>query len=99
MISSSDDVRNGLRRTSISRVIWQEPCHEAFLLRHLDGFAQHRPPTSTRAEDILGCAWHDYSKPMTKLQLGRRIAFDAVLRAAAVEPSLFEFLREITLVT
>jgi hypothetical protein len=26
------------------RVIWQRPCHEALLLRHLDGCQQLRPP-------------------------------------------------------
>lgn len=79
------------------RIIWQEPCHEAMLLRHLDGFAQNRPLTSRAAEAMLRAAWPDYRKPMTKIQLARRIDLDAVQRAAAVEPSLSAFLREITL--
>lgn len=79
------------------RIIWQEPCHEAFLLRHLEGFAQNRPPTSTNAEDALRAAWPDYSKPMTRLRLSRRIALAAVRQAAAVQPSLSAFLRDITL--
>lgn len=33
-----------LARQQSVRLILQEPCHEAFLLRHLDGCAQHRPP-------------------------------------------------------
>ena len=79
------------------RIIWQKPCHEAFLLRHLDGFAQHRPPTCEAAKAILRAAWPDYRKPMTKMQLARRIDLDAVQRAAAVEPALCAFLRELTL--
>jgi hypothetical protein len=67
------------------------------LLRHLDAFAQNRPPTSAAAEAMLKAAWPDYRKPMTKIQLARRIDLDAVQRAAAVEPSLSVFLREITL--
>jgi hypothetical protein len=80
------------------RIIWQEPCHEAFLLRHLDGFAQQRPPTCVAANAKLKDAWPDYRKPMTKIQLARRIDIDAVRRAAAVEPALYAFLRDIKLV-
>jgi hypothetical protein len=79
------------------RVIWQEPCHEALLVRHLDGFAQKRPMTSAAAGVMLKAAWPDYRKPMTKIQLARRIDLDAVRRAAAVEPALLAFLRDITL--
>jgi hypothetical protein len=80
------------------RIVWQEPCHEAFLLRHLDGFAQHRPPTCVAAKITLKATWSDYCKPMTKMQLARRIDFDAVQRAAEVEPALAAFLSEINLV-
>jgi hypothetical protein len=79
------------------RIIWQEPCHEAILLRHLDGFDRNRPPTSADAEAALRGAWPDYRKPMTKVQLARRIVLDAVRRAAAVEPSLSEFFHYIKL--
>jgi hypothetical protein len=80
------------------RIIWQEPCHEAFLLRHLDGFAQKRPPTSVSAAAMLRAAWPEYCKPMTKIQLARRIDLDAVKRAACVERALCTFLRELTLI-
>jgi hypothetical protein len=79
------------------RIIWQEPCHEAMLLRHLDGFAQNRPQTSAAAAAMLKTAWPEYRKPMTKIQLARRIDLNAVQRAAAVEPVLSAFLRDITL--
>lgn len=79
------------------RIIWQEPCHEAVLLRHLDGFAQNRPPTSQSAKAALRAAWPDYRKPMTKVELMRRIALDAVQRAADVEPWLSAFLHDIRL--
>jgi RloB-like protein len=64
------------------RIIWQEPCHEAMLLRHLDGFACNRPLTSGTAQAILKAAWPDYRKPMTKIQLAQRIDLSAVQRAA-----------------
>lgn len=79
------------------RIIWQEPCHEALLLRHLEGFAQHRPPTSAGAATLLAGVWPQYKKPMTKTLLSRRIGLTEVLRAAAVETELAAFLREIGL--
>jgi hypothetical protein len=106
VLMDSDQVdADGKRRQQVERcaqelgirIIWQEPCHEAMLLRHLDGLAQNRPLTSGGAQATLKAAWPDYRKPMTKILLARRIDLDAVQRAAAVEPLLSAFLREITL--
>jgi hypothetical protein len=79
------------------RIIWQEPCHEAFLLRHLDGCAQNRPPTKQAANAALEAAWPQYSKPMTKVLLARRIGLVEIQRAAEVEASLAAFLRQLEL--
>jgi hypothetical protein len=79
------------------RIIWQEPCHEALLLRHLDGFAQHRPPSTHASTIALKAAWPQYAKPMTKIRLSRRIGREDVQRAATVEPALAAFLREVGL--
>ncbi|MDQ0471756.1 RloB domain-containing protein [Labrys wisconsinensis] len=73
-------------------IIWQEPCHEAFLLRHLEGYARHRPLTTHAAGTALQAVWPQYAKPMTKLQLTRRIGLAEVRRAAGVEPSFAVFL-------
>ncbi|MFG1279834.1 RloB domain-containing protein [Xanthobacter autotrophicus] len=80
-------------------IIWQEPCHEAFLLRHLDGSSQRRPPTTTAAGAALRAEWPQYTKPMTKLHLARRIGLAEILRAATVEVALADFLRELGLLT
>jgi hypothetical protein len=87
----------GLAREQGLEIIWQEPCHEAFLLRHLEGFAQRRPPTSALALRVLRSTWPEYQKPMTKMRLARKIALEAVHRAAAVEPTLSSFLHHIAL--
>lgn len=79
------------------RIIWQEPCHEALLLRHLNGFAQHRPPSTPAAANALNGAWPQYAKPMTKILLARRIGLADVQRAANVEPELAAFLHDIGL--
>lgn len=74
------------------RVIWQRPCHEAFLLRHLPGCAQHRPPTSALSQANLIDEWPEYKKPMTRLQLVRRINENSVRQAASVENEFRSFL-------
>jgi hypothetical protein len=79
------------------RLIWQNPCHEALLLRHLSGFSDRRPPTSTAAAEALRQIWPEYLKPMARAQLARRINLDGVQRAAKVEPELFKFLTDIRL--
>lgn len=79
------------------RIIWQEPCHEAFLLRHLDGYEQNRPPTAQAAINALRAAWPEYEKPMTKIRLSRRIGMPEVQRVASVEAVLADFLYEIKL--
>lgn len=79
------------------RIIWQDPCHEAMLLRHLDGYAQHRPPTTQAAGAALQVAWPQYAKPMTKIMLARRIGLADIRRAAAVEPLLAAFLQDVGL--
>jgi hypothetical protein len=79
------------------RIIWQDPCHEAVLLRHLPGCSDRRPPTSGVALTAVRQAWPDYEKPMARAQLTTRINLDAIRRAADVEPDLHGFLVEIGL--
>lgn len=78
-------------------IIWQEPCHEALLLRHLDGCSQRRPPTTPSAQTALQAAWPEYAKPMTKLLLARRLGLVEVRRVATVEVALATLLRTIRL--
>lgn len=73
-------------------LIWQEPCHEALLLRHLEGTQTKRPKTAGQADAALQRAWRGYSKPMHASGLKLRIDRAAVLRAAAVEAGLRDFL-------
>lgn len=77
------------------RLVWQEPCHEALLLRHLPGCAMQRPQTSAQALADLERAWPDYRKGFPANALARRIDEAAVLRAAASTPGLQGFLTDI----
>lgn len=69
-------------------LIWQDPCHEAVLLRHLEACAAMRPQTTALAEAALRQRWPAYFKPMDGAALAQRLDHAAVMRAIAVEPEL-----------
>ena len=69
-------------------IVWQRPCFEAVLLRHLHGRTAHRPPDTHVSGQVLVREWLDYVKPMTRAALARRLDRAAVIRAASVEPEL-----------
>ena len=77
------------------RVIWQSPCHEAFLLRHLPNCEQLRPPTTALAKSSLVAQWQSYEKPMTRIEVGRKIDSNSVRRAILVENAFRLFLNDI----
>lgn len=74
------------------RIIWQDPCHEAFLLRHFQGTRDDRPMTASDAIDRLNRVWPEYHKAMTRQELSRRIDSNAVARAEAAHDPLRHFL-------
>ncbi len=74
------------------QLIWQDPAHEAFLLRHLDGCSQLRPQTAPLALTELNRQWTDYRKPMSAVRLAGRVGMTEVRGACEVEQSLREFL-------
>lgn len=76
-------------------LVWQEPCFEAFLLRHLPGFENARPRTKGSARDALQARWPTYVKPQDTLQLSSRIAAQDVQRVRQVETWLDAFLNAV----
>lgn len=74
-------------------ILWQRPCFEAMLLRHMPGKSTNRPPDTPGAVRALEKEWPEYRKPMTRANLARRLDRDAVLRAAGVEVELQVLLR------
>ena len=79
------------------RLIFQEPSHEGFLLRHLDGCALQRPGTSTIALAALQREWPNYRKAMPSREIARRIGDVGLWRAYEVEQELREFLTDLGL--
>ena len=74
-------------------IVWQSPCFEAVLLRHMPDRAANRPLGALEAARALNREWPEYQKPMSRAALARKIDLDAILRAAQVEPKLAELLR------
>ncbi len=77
------------------RIIWQRPCHEALLLRHLEGCAQLQPATPQQALTELHRRWPEYVKGIPALRLADQIDDEAILRVRAVEAELAGFLADI----
>lgn len=75
------------------RIVWQEPCFEAMLLRHLPGRTAHRPPTSLAAHNAICQEWPQYEKPMSRAELAKKIDREGVTRASGVENDLMALLR------
>jgi hypothetical protein len=90
------DVRlQKLATTAGLLLIWQEPCHEALLLRHLDGCRDRRPLSTESACRELDRFWPGSGKGMSAQRLAERIDESAVRQAAEVESELAKFLTDI----
>ena len=76
------------------RLIWQNPTHEAFLLRHLPGCHALRPPTPAISSTQLRQQWAEYEKPMSALRLSTRIGIEELRAAGDAEESLRGFLED-----
>ena len=75
-------------------VIWQDPDHEAFLLRHLPGCETLRPPVGRTMAKLLE-NMPAYKKGMPATELNRILDAGSLKRAFGVERAFAEFLNEI----
>lgn len=80
------------------RLIWQRPCHEALLLRHLPRCQRRRPQSTSLALAALQREWPTYRKNCAAAELAERIDLEGVQRAAKVEEELFSLLSTLGLV-
>lgn len=76
------------------RLIWQEPSHEAFLLRHFAGYENHRPPDQDSAERLLRRVWPNFAKGLDASDYGRVLTAEHLAVARAAEVELDAFLRD-----
>ncbi|MGH7212214.1 MAG: hypothetical protein ACREF1_12225, partial [Acetobacteraceae bacterium] len=84
-----------LARSAGIRLIWQSPCHEALLLRHLENCATLRPATCQQAHAELRRRWPEYRKGMSASDLAIRLNHAEVARVRQVERELDAFLNDI----
>lgn len=89
--SGRDAKMFALATNSRIRLVWQDPSHEALLLRHIDGCQNLRPATAAIALAELRRRWPSYSKGSSGAELSRKIALQHVKAAASVEPDLRAF--------
>lgn len=78
-------------------VIWQQPTHEAFLLRHFPGRNANQPPDKRAADMALVKEWADYRKPSSPREIERRLQLEGAHRVAALLPELADLLRKVGL--
>lgn len=74
-------------------IVWQDPCFEALLLRHMPSCATLLPPDNVEALRVLRRHWPEYTKPMSSIALRHQLDVDSLRRAADVEPDLAQLLR------
>jgi hypothetical protein len=79
-------------------LLWQDPNHEGFLLRHLPGCEDQNPTRAKDAERRLRQKWPEYEKPMARTDLEKHIDWAGVQRAARKLPCLRSLLEKIGLV-
>ena len=80
-------------------IIWQDPCHEALLLRHFAGHATKLPGTAAASTKQLIKQWPGYKKAMSKRDIAKLLTLESVSHAAAGQQELKSFLIFIGLVT
>ncbi|MHB8422845.1 MAG: RloB domain-containing protein [Leptospirales bacterium] len=69
-------------------LIWQQPCHEAFLLHHFSDRQAHKPPDCKAAHSDLTKAFPTYKKPMPANRLRSAFQCSDVISAALIEKEL-----------
>jgi len=94
-----DDPDRDRRATDLAaeygvHLIWQEFEHEAFLLRHLPGHENLRPPKG-EGREILNEVWPEYRRRQAKITLYEKLKLDDLRRACTAEPTLRTFLTEL----
>jgi hypothetical protein len=90
-----DQQAAALAQTSGLVLIWQEPCHEALLLRHLQNCEQLRPQTTALAISTLKQRWPNYTKGMPASKLAGTLSASELRRVRVVENALNQLLTEL----
>ncbi len=81
--------RNGIR------LIWQAPCHEAFLVRHFEGYPRYHPDYSEQAEREILRVWPNYKKGLSGIDYFDVMGEEHLKRARKTSADMDKFLAAI----
>ncbi|WP_158008458.1 hypothetical protein [Agrobacterium tumefaciens] len=76
-------------------IIWQQPCHEALLSRHLSNAQQLQPQSTVLALIALTAKWASYTKGMPAAKRAVTINADGLRRVRTVEHSFDALLADL----
>jgi hypothetical protein len=77
------------------QIVWQKPCFEALILRHLPKCHTKQPTSTKVAMSSLQRDWKTYSKQILAQDLLDRVDFSTFPQIRSVEPDLDAFLKTI----
>lgn len=76
-------------------IVWQQVCHEWFLLKHFAGTEDRNPPTANSCEIALRSVWPTYRKGLDATKYERQLSLEHLARARGNLPELDAFLNDI----
>ena len=79
-------------------ILWQDPCFEGLILRHLENCSTRRPPDANTANTDLKRQWPEYTKAMSAQQLRKRLDQSSLWQVAQVEPEFRNFFQALGII-
>ena len=76
-------------------LLWQDPCHEGFLLQHFVTAAGQRPATARQAMQTLNKSWPTYRKGLSAVGYEQVLTIEHLARARDVDSAFDNFLNRI----
>ena len=76
-------------------LLWQDPCHEGFLLRHFVTAAGQRPATARQAMQTLNKSWPTYCKGLSAIGYEQIFTIEHLARARGADLAFDDFLTRI----
>ena len=76
-------------------IVWQQGCHECFLLKHFSETENRNPPNAKACESALFGVWPDYRKGLDAIEYESRLTIESLARARGNLPELDAFLNDI----
>ena len=76
-------------------IIWQQICHECFLLKHFSETQNRNPSTANDCMDALNGIWPQYRKGLDAARYDSRMGMEDLIRARGNLPDLDAFLNDI----